>query len=427
MINKYLTRIKNSTYILHIVTLLSGTLISQIIMLVFIPILTRLYSPQEFGTYSLFLIVIGIIGLISSLKYEQAIVLAKSIEDAQALVFLSVLITLGVTLLVSFVLVLFNDIFIAYFDELSHVIWVIPIGILLLGLIQILNAFASREQEYKTMSKVRVSNSITLVNIQSISKYLFEFDGLILGKLLADFLSLFLLVKLYIKKQTIKLKSLSRRRILVNAKRYENFPKYQSFTVFLNQLSQDIPILLLISLYSPEVAGLYALAIRVLQAPVSLIGGSTATVYYQRASKMFVSGQNIYRLYVKTTISLLKLFIVPFVIIFFFGEELFAFLFGEEWIESGEMSEILIVWILFLFINSPSTRTYSILNLQKLQMILQIFSVAFRFMSIYAGFYFFNDFLISVKLFVVTSVVMNIIAILIIYFKLKKMKLQEGV
>jgi len=420
-----IAKIKANNYIVHIITLMSGTLIAQVITLAVIPVLTRLYTPVEFGLYSLFLSIIVIVGSISSLKYDQAIMLPKEDKDAQALVFLSFLITLGISFLSFLVIALFYDFFVDYFEGMKYAIWLIPFAVLLTGLIQIFTAYSSRKQYYKMLASTRVANSATLVSVQTLSRYFFKFDGLILGKILADIVTFFLLFGQHYKKQTLHLKSISKRRLQVNAKRHEHFPKYQSISSFLNAISQNLPILLLASFYSAEEAGFYALAIRVLQAPVGLIGGSTRQVYYQRASKLYSENKDIFSIFSKTTFSLLKIFIGPFIIVLFFGEPLFSFLFGAQWAESGTIAQILILWILFLFINSPSIATFSIIKLQKLQMKVEFISVAFRFLSIYAGYYFFNSYIASIAFFALSSIAVNIFMIGYIYMTLKQRNLNE--
>jgi len=77
----------------QIITLISGTLFAQIISLISIPILTRIYTPDEFGLYSIFFAVTSVIGMVSSLSYEQAIVLPKSQRSADAILLLSIIIT----------------------------------------------------------------------------------------------------------------------------------------------------------------------------------------------------------------------------------------------------------------------------------------------------------------------------------------------
>lgn len=420
MIKKKYSNIRKNTYIMQIITLMSGTLIAQVVMLGFMPLLTRLYTPSEFGLFSLFFSITGILGAISSWKYDQAIMLPKSNKDAEALVFLSVLITLGMTTFVSILIIVFFDLIVDYFNGSIFLVWLLPVSMLLIGLMQIFTAFASRKQLYKGIATVRVANALSTVGIQGGARFFLKLDGLVIGKVIADFVSVVLLIKYYLNEQTIQLKFISKRRITVNTKRHEHFPKYQTFTVFLNAISQNIPILLLASLYSAEVAGFYALTVRILQVPVSLIGGSTREVYYQRASKLYALGESILSLYTKTTLGLLKLFVIPFLTILFFGEYLFSFIFGAVWTDSGTMAQILVLWFLFLFINSPSIMTYSILKLQKVQMKLEIVSVFLRFFSIYAGFVFFNSYIVSISFFLISSVCINIFAIVFIYLKLKE-------
>jgi len=420
---KKLRVIKNNTYIMQIATLMSGTLIAQVVTLAFIPIITHLYTPSEFGLYALFFSVVSILGLVSSAKYDQAIMLPKSDKDAQALVFLSVLITLVVVIILIIALLIFQGFFIDYFNGNEIFLWMLPFGVALVGILQIFNAYSSRKQFYKKLATVKIVNSFSVAGIQSVSKYFFKFDGLVLGKLFADALSLVLLIVFHIKKNTLQLKALSKKRMLVNAKKHKHFPKYQSFTVFLNATSQNLPVLLLASLYSPEIAGYYALTMRVLQVPSSMIGSSTRTVYYQKASKMYANGENIFNLYKKTTLALFKIFIVPFFIVLFFGEDIFSFIFGNQWLVAGTISQILIFWTFIGFINSPSVMSYSILNLQRMQMVVELISVCLRFLTLYVGFYFFNSYICSIELFVFSSVLTNMFIILYIYLKLSKEKL----
>jgi len=413
------SKFRNNNYITQIITLMSGTMIAQIITFAFMPILTRLYSPSEFGVYAVFIAVVGIFGSISSLKYDQAIMLPKSDRDAKALIFLSIIMTFGMGVFTIIIVSSFYYYIVDYFQGVWYVVWMIPLSVILIGLVQIFNAYFSRQQAYKQISILRVVNSCVLVGTQTGFGSLFKFNGLMIGKLLSDAFTLVILVRIYVKKQSLQLRSISRRRMIVNARRYDNFPKYQSLTVFLNSMSQSLPIFLFSSLYSAEMAGFYALSVQILQAPISLIGASTREVYYQRASRMYVEGKDIFNLYWKTTLGLFKIFIIPFLIIFLFGDNIFSILFGNNWTQAGSMSQILIFWFLFLFINTPSIVTFNILHLQKIQLNLEIVSILLRFLSIYIGWYFFNDQVISLVFFTIMSIAINFFAIGFIYYKLK--------
>jgi len=425
--NKIIQRVKNSTYILQIITLMSGTLMAQIVSFGFIPILTRLYTPSEFGLYSLFFALSSMIGMVSSGNYEQAIMLPKSDRDAQALVFLSILVTIIIVVLLTIVLFIFYDFFLNYFEQTSYLIWLLPISTLIIGLMQIFDAYSTRREFYKKISTTKVIASFTTVTIQTISRYSFKLNGLVIGKVLSDIFALLILIQFHIKKQTLQLRYISKRRLKANMKRHENFPKYQSLSTLINSFSQNIPLLMFTSLFSPAIAGFYSLTYRAMQAPLLLVSSSTRAVFYQKASKMYSNGEDIYPLYLKTTLGLLKLFILPLVVILFFGEDLFIFVFGKQWAESGLIAQIAIFWFLFGFISPPTTVMFNIYGLQRIRLIIQIITLGFRVLAIYLGYYIYDSYIVSLVLFVIVGIIHNGGVMIYIYKKIesKKEKLKK--
>lgn len=420
MFRKKINKIITNKYVIQIFTLMSGTLIAQAISLIIIPFITRMYSPDEFGEYTLFYSVVSILGLISSFKYDQAIMLPKLDKDAKSIVLLTVIINIFVVLLLLLIVVLFHETLYEYFKNQPYLIWIVPVGILIFGSLQSIKSYSSRNQLYSTIAKVRVFNSSSIGSIQIVGRELFNSNALVLGRLISDFLSVTLLYYNNFKKGFLSTKGVSINRMLINMNNYIFFPRYQSFTVFINSISQNAPILLFTGFFSVEIAGLYALTSRVLHVPVSLVGASTKEVYYQKASKMYANGENIYRLYKETTLSLAKLFVIPFFVVLFFGDNLFELVFGSDWVLSGNFSQILILWVFFSFINPPSVISFSILNLQKVQLQLEIVSVILRTTGIFIGYYFYNSFWVSIVLFVISSVGVNMLLIGIIFSKLKK-------
>lgn len=426
-----------SGYLKNIFTLMSGTIISQALMLLLAPILTRLYLPEEFGGYSLFISITSVVGLVSSLKYDQAIMLPKSEHNANALFLLSLIIT-STTTLISFIVIVAIDYFgVHRSKEVEQIIRYIPVGIFLVGSLQVLIAYLSRNQKYKAIASNRVTNSLTMIVLQiggrkidlldklfqnpiatQITTQLKHLDWLTIGKIIADTISLISLlihISLFTKLRTIRATSL---RLRANARKHYYFPRYQSLTVLSNSVSQNLPVFLLASLYSVEVAGLYALTVRVLKAPINLIGASTKEVYYQRASKMYAAKQDIYPLYLRTTSNLAKLFAAPFFLILFFGDEIYAIVFGENWRQSGKLSQILVFWYFFGFINAPSIATFSIISRQNVQMKAEMIGLLLCLASIYGGYYVFNSYYISITAYVAVNTVINAFLIFYIRYKL---------
>ena len=57
--------------------------------------------------------------------------------------------------------------------------------------------------------------------------------------------------------------------------------------------------------------------------------------------------------------------IVPFTLIFFFGDDMFAYVFGERWRGAGEFSEIMAPWFMLNFIASPVSFLPLVLKKQR--------------------------------------------------------------
>lgn len=413
--------IKKNPFLINIITLISGTAISQGILFAATPLLTRLYTPEDFGYFSLYAAIVAVITSVASWKYELAIMLPKEEKDAQAILFLSIITTLISTLFVLLLIILFKNFIIQYLtSEVETFIWIVPLGVLISGLYQVFISYSSRNKYFRSVSASRISQSGGAVSVQVGAKGFDLFpQGLIWGKLAGDFLALVVLLFKYLKNQTIQLKAITRKDIQANAIKYKDFPKYQSLAQFLSSLSQNVPFFLLTTLYNPEIAGFYMLTSRILSVPTALIGRSTREVYYQKASEMYASGKNIFDLYYKTTLGLARIGIIPFIIFGFFATLLFVWIFGEEWYTSGVYAQIILLWTFFLFINPPTTTNIYILNLQKFRLKFEIVSVLLRITGLLAGFYFFHDHFISVGLFALAGVLLNLYLILYIYRKLK--------
>jgi O-antigen/teichoic acid export membrane protein len=415
---KIISNIKENRYLFQIITLISGTLFAQIISFASIPILTRLYTPSEFGLYSLFFAITSMVAMVSSLSYEQSIVLPKSRKDAKAIFILSIIITFIFSIMSLVILLIFKSYIKNYFAQEQYLIYLIPISILILGLTQIFDAYSTREELYREIAFSKVTTATTASITQITSKGLFNIDGLVFGKVLGDLFGSFVLF--FNLKSRVSLRDVSRDDIIFNLRHYSSFPKYQMPSNLINSISQNIPIFMLSALFSPAIAGFYSLTYRAMQTPILLISGATRSVFYQKASKIYAKGEDIYPLYISTTLGLIKLFIVPFIIILLFGQEIFIFVFGREWQEAGLIAQISIIWFYFGFISPPTTMVFNILNLQHIRLYIQIITLILRAIAIYLGFLIFKSYIIAIALFIAVGVIHNGFNMVYIYYKLKK-------
>ena len=151
--------------------------------------------------------------------------------------------------------------------------------------------------------------------------------------------------------------------------------------------------------YSPAIAGFYGLTHRALNTPARLIGGSVRQVFYERASRIYSEGKNIKIIFEKATLSLVKVTLIPYILLGIFAKYIFTFLFGSEWLISGIYAQYVILFIFTITINPPSVMSIQILGMQKFHLKYEVFLAISRFISIYIGFYFFNNHIISIGLF----------------------------
>jgi O-antigen/teichoic acid export membrane protein len=344
-------------------------------------------------------------------------------DDAKALVLLSIIITILTSFLSFILFVIFRKSLIKITDNIEIFLWLVPIGILISGILQIYVSWGTRKEQYRYVANSRIAQSgVTVIGQLSLGLSSRSSLGLIYGTIMGMLSSLIYLFYKTSKKYYIRLAEISKRRVIYNLNEYKKFPKYQSTSVLINSLSQHLPIILLILFYSPIIAGFYSLTHRALTTPARLIGNSVRQVYYQRASKMFIEDRSISRILTESTIGLIKISIIPFIIIGVFAQPIFSFVFGNDWIVSGKYAQIIVLYIFMLTINPPSVMTIQILGMQRFSMIYEFVLALFRFFAIYLGYILYNNHYASIGMFALVGVLFNICLIVFIFRKVKKIE-----
>ena len=135
----------------NILTLLTGTTIAQAIPIAISPILTRIYTPEDFGIFAIFLAITLIIGSIANGRYELAIMIPKKDEDAINIFALGFIITTSISLLLLVLVLIFQRYFIFLLknEEIGVWLYFVPISVFFFGIFNILNYFNNRKKNYK--------------------------------------------------------------------------------------------------------------------------------------------------------------------------------------------------------------------------------------------------------------------------------------
>lgn len=399
---------KKGSFIFSVLILMTGTSIAQVIPVVISPILTRVYTPENFGIFALFLSITGILSVIVTGRYGLAIMLPEKDEESVNLLILSILIACGISLIFLMIVFIFNNQITKLLGtrEISRWLYFIPFATLLAGTYQALNCWSIRKKQFKSVSFSKVSQS-TARAATSLSLGLLKFGsaGLIIGNFIGQLMALLILGWQTWKNDKDKMKFVPKEKIKKVAKKYKNFPKYSTWSALLNTASVQVPILMLTPFFGSEVVGFYSLSHRVLTMPASLLGQAVGQTFFQKASENKDDRKKLQYITFEVYKKLLYVGCFPILVITFFGKEIFSFIFGAQWIVAGNYAQILSIWILLVFISSPLSTLFIVLNKLRQGLIVDIILFSSRVIALLIGAIYFKNIEISIILFGTVSAI----------------------
>lgn len=370
---KLVSAIKSrSEFAQHVITLMTGTAVAQAIPIVISPILTRIFTPAEFGVFALFVAMTSIFGAAINLRYDMAIMLPESEDEALGLAILGLFAALFNSLILLLLIFIFNSHLISFLGQpdLEGWLYFIPLTVFLLGLFNVLNYYNSRHKEYRKIANTNMIKAAVLALIQIIFGALkFGVSALIAGALLSSFIAYIMLLRATFRKG-LRSKTIDKAKIKALAVRYRDFPKYSAPGIFINASSQHLSSVFISALFSASTLGHYYLVQRMLGVPISLIGSSISQVYFQQASIERRETGRASKTFNATLVRLLIIGVAIFLPLFFIVEDLIALVFGEDWRKAGEYSKILLPFFFVRFISVPLIMTFPLFELQKLWFII---------------------------------------------------------
>lgn len=411
-----------SSFLGNVAVVAGGTAAAQIISIVFLPFITRLYGPEAFGILNLFLSLVSIVASIATLTYANSIVLPKRDIVAYQLLKISLVIAGTVSLAVSFLILILKEPIVVIFDieAVAAFLWLVPIAVFLLAVTETLEQWSIRNKRFKNVAIAVVSRScfmgITRTGAGLLSPTAKILIVLALVAQIIQICVLYLTARrdmVCVRKSRKSMGRRQRMELYTIARKYRDFPRYRAPQVFLNTISRATPLLLLASVFGPGVAGFYAIAQSVLNMPVSLVSASVGKVFLQRIASQAHDNRLILPLILRATYGLILLGIVPFGVIMLAGPWLFGFAFGAEWSEAGEFARWLGVWIFFHFINVPAVQSFSLTNSQGILLIWELVTTIIKIVLILSVGMLTNDAVLTVAVYAVFGALAYIVLIFI--------------
>ena len=372
-----------------VLKLVSGTTFAQALGVLLSPLLTRLYSPESFGVLALFTSITGIISVVACLRYELAIMLPERDEEAANLLAVSLLSVVAIAALSLLIVSLGRPLLLGLLraPALGPYLWLVPLMVFFAGAFGALNYWNSRTKHFGRLSVVRVLSAFSTYTVNLGVGYAGHATGgtLIGAAVLGSALSALELGRRIWRDD----KGLFRANIRLpfmrqGMVRYQKFPLIDTWSALLNTVSWQLPPLMLSYFFSATVVGHYALGLRVLQLPMSLIGGAIAQVFFQRAAEAKLQGA-LDRVARSTFQRLASFGLFPILILSVIGREAFTVVFGYTWGQAGVYAQILSLWIFFWFVSSPITTIVSVLEKQRFGLFWNVTLLATRLASLLLG------------------------------------------
>ena len=339
--------------------MLPAVAIAQALPIAASPVLTRIYTPDDFGVAALFLAIAAVMASVVNGRYELAIGMPESDEDAINIAALGAVISVMVSGVFLALIAVFGKTIasLTNTDAITPWLYLIPVSVLLTGLFNVLSYTNNRLGKFTDIAKANVyksaASTVTQISLGWLAK---GASGLIVGSLVAQLVSN---IKLYRNvKAHFRLGQISRQKAIALARRYKSFPKYSMWSGVLNTTAHNSLTFFMPIVFGLATLGLYNLATRVLSAPAALISSAIGQVFLREATKERQLHGHAKTSFNKTVKQLVLIGAPIFTVIFLFAEPIFGLVFGESWRKAGAYAAALTPLLFAQFVVS----TVSMMN-----------------------------------------------------------------
>lgn len=342
-----------SVFIKNVLTLITGNAFALVIPILLYPLVSRIFTPEDYALFGLYIGVFSFLEIASAGRYDFAIVIPKKNEDAINVIGCGFLISILYATVVLLLVILFKDVLAKQLNNpaLANWLFFLPVSLLLVSISKLCNGWLFRMKNFKAASINKASQKLTEVAGQ-LSFAFISGNGLILGDLTGRLFNAVFSTYQSVR-SGLERGMVNKRSMLINFKRYSEFPKFSILPSMLNTLGGMMPMFIISAYYSVDISGSFNFSRLLLSVPFALISTAISQVVMQQVSERRHNKETI----APEIFSLAwKLFLFSLLIIiplYFAGPELFEFVFGDKWKVSGEYTSILIFSYAVTFIVSP--------------------------------------------------------------------------
>lgn len=383
----------NKVYYRNFLTMLSGNTLSQLIPFIIAPILSRIFTPEEFAVLANFMAIVGVIGIISTGRLELAVPIPQDHKKAQEIVFTGLIITLLLGLLSILIPVFAYQISALYKDnQLENYLWMVPFSVVSFGLLGLTNNWNLRQEKFHLLSIGKIAQSIANNGLAALLGYIgWGINGLIIAWLLSQYVNIFILLVGVNRK--VSYKDFGIVTLKTTLKEYKDFPLINSLHAFTDIFITQFLLYWVISSYFGFLElGLFAMMNKYVKAPIILVSTSVSQLFYVEAGKAINQGISLFPI-VKKTVRTSVLFAIPFTIVLLvLGPWIFKIYLGAKWEEAGVYAQSIAPMLFLYFILSPISGLPILLNKQKGAFAFSVLGYSFTIFALFIGIWLELDF-----------------------------------
>lgn len=371
---KKLTALLSHNFLKSVGILIGGTAFAQALTILALPLLTRLYTPEEFSVFAVYASIVGIISVAACLRIDIAIPLPEKDEDAANLLATALVSSAAISGIIMGIVLLFPEKIITLInqDNLQPYLFLLPLGIWVASSFSALQLWASRKKKFKTIAKVKIKQTGGGLLTQVSCGWLGITPlGLILGHIIISGAGIFNLAKDTLKHDRSALKSISLADMKRTLRDHKNYPKYSVLESLANSGSIQLPIIIISAISFGPDAGFLMLASRVMLAPLTLIGGAVSQVYLSCAPQELRSG-TLSQFTANIINGLIRSGVGPIIFAGILLPIFFPLIFGKSWQRAGDLILWMTPWFVMQLLVSPISMTLHVVQKQGIALALQI-------------------------------------------------------
>ena len=408
---------EQSALLKNSLALISGTVFSQAILFLCSPLLSRIFSRTDFGHLANYNAWVSILALLSSLRYEHAVIVANGRENTNRVVVLTGWLSLvGVFVyMVISASVYFLYTGTGYLRYLREIVLFLPIGVLAVCLSSLLIQLNVKAGKFKRLAVVAAIQVVITLAAQILLGLLRVPQALIIGTITGFVFSGAVFARWFFQRHSFKhlRREMTLRQLRLTATEHADFPRYTMAADAIGVVVQQFIPVFVTALFSPALAGVYAFSTRVVRVPLLVVASAISGALRKEAVDHVRRGQSLPLLFSGLVKVLCLVGLGPFVVLLLYGKQIFAVVFGAQWVDAGRVVQILSPGILFEFVAFPLSVLFLVTNSQRYTFRLQLFGFLFLVVALAAGKYFLNDFLATCFLVSGVMVIVNLASIVL--------------